>query len=163
MNRHVIDVPALIELQTRSLDRAGRGMLASWPAETAMDATELGEFFDAHRYCVLATASESGRPIARPVAFLVLDASVWLATVEGSRLRNLRRTPWVSIVVSAGDPGNHQAAVIDGAVTTTTGAPERVLTAWAAKHGSAADWADAWAQVSPERLFSYSAARATAE
>ena len=125
-----------------------------------MDATELGALFAAHRYCVLATASGRGRPLARPVAFLVLDASVWLATVDGSRLRNLRRTPWVSIVVSVGDPGAHQAVVIDGSVTTTTVPPERVRNAWVARHRSEADWADAWAEVRPERLFSYSAFKA---
>ncbi len=123
-----------------------------------MDEVELGAFLDAQRYCVLATATGSGRPIARPVAFLVLDASVWLATVDGSRLRNLRRTPWVSIVVSVGDSGAHQAVVIDGPVAITRDPPERVLAAWTARHGSDPDWADAWAEVQPERLVSYSAA-----
>lgn len=156
----VIDLTALIGLQTRSLERAGPGLRASWPAATAMDAGELGAFFEAHHYCVVATTSSRGRPVARPVAFLVLDASVWLATVEGSRLRNLRRTPWVSLVVAVGDRGAHQAVLIDGSVTTTTVPPDGVLTAWAARHGSPADWADAWVQVSPERLLSYSAARA---
>lgn len=124
-----------------------------------MDATELGAFLNAHRYCVLATATSAGKPVARPVAFLALDASVWLATVNGSRLRNLRRTPWVSIVVSVGDPGSHQAVVIDGPVTITTVPPERVRTAWASRHGSQPDWADAWVEVRPERLLSYSAVR----
>jgi nitroimidazol reductase NimA-like FMN-containing flavoprotein (pyridoxamine 5'-phosphate oxidase superfamily) len=149
----------LIELQAASLERAGPGLLASWPAETAMDAEELGAFLEAHRYCVLATTSGKGRPLARPVAFLVVDRSVWLATVDGSRLRNLRRTPWVSIVVSVGEPGGHQAVVIDGSVTTTTDAPPSVREAWAARHGSEPDWADAWAEVHPDRLVSYSAAK----
>ena len=153
----VVDLVALIELQAASLDGAGPGLRASWPAEAAMDTAELGAFFDAHRYCVLATATSKGRPLARPVAFLVLDTSVWLATVNGSRLRNLRRTPWVSIVVSVGEPGAHQAVVIDGSVTTTTVAPEPVRTAWASRHGSEADWADAWIEVYPDRLLSYSA------
>jgi nitroimidazol reductase NimA-like FMN-containing flavoprotein (pyridoxamine 5'-phosphate oxidase superfamily) len=121
-----------------------------------MGATELGAFLNTHRYCVLATTSGKGRPVARPVAFLVLDASVWLATVDGSRLRNVLRTPWVSIAVSAGDPGSHQAVVIDGPVTTTAVAPDRVRTAWAARHRSAADWAEAWCEVHPDRLLSYS-------
>ena len=101
-----------------------------------------------------------GRPLARPVAFLVHDASVWLATVDGSRLRNLRRTPWVSLVVSAGDAGVHEAVVIDGPVTITELASEPVRSAWAARHGSEAEWADAWAEVHPERLLSYSARKA---
>jgi nitroimidazol reductase NimA-like FMN-containing flavoprotein (pyridoxamine 5'-phosphate oxidase superfamily) len=155
----VIDLVGLIELQRESFERAGPGLRASWPAETAMDAEELEVFLGAHRYCVLATASSKGRPLARPVAFLVLDTSVWLATVDGSRLRNLRRTPWVSIVISVGDAGAHQAVVIDGPVTTTADAPPSVREAWVARHGSEPEWADAWAEVRPDRLISYSAAK----
>jgi nitroimidazol reductase NimA-like FMN-containing flavoprotein (pyridoxamine 5'-phosphate oxidase superfamily) len=61
-----------------------------------MDADELRWFLDAHRYCVLATATSKGRPAARPDAFTVVGASFWFATVAGARLRNLQRTPWAS-------------------------------------------------------------------
>lgn len=124
-----------------------------------MDGEELAAFFQAHSYCVLATATANGHPVARPVAFTVCDASIWLATVEGVRLRNLRRTPWVSIVVSTGDRGGHEAVVIDGTVDVTVSPPERVSAAWAARHGSAPAWADAWAEVRPTRLLSYSAGK----
>jgi hypothetical protein len=64
------------------------------------------------------------------VAFLVFGATVWLATVEGNRLQNLRRTPWLSIVVSVGEPETHQAVVIDGPVATMIAPPKEVLKAW---------------------------------
>jgi nitroimidazol reductase NimA-like FMN-containing flavoprotein (pyridoxamine 5'-phosphate oxidase superfamily) len=154
----VIDLDALTELQAASFARAGDGLRASWPPESAMSATELGEFLEAHRYCVLATVSPAGRPFARPVSFTVVGSSFWLATVAGSRLRNLRRAPWVSIVVSDGDAGAHRAVVIDGPATITEAPPDSVRSAWSARHGSRADWAVAWVDVGPERLVSYSAA-----
>jgi nitroimidazol reductase NimA-like FMN-containing flavoprotein (pyridoxamine 5'-phosphate oxidase superfamily) len=155
----VIDLDALTQLQASSLERAGPGLRESWPAANAMNTAELGQFLDAHLYCVLATATSRGRPLARPVSFLILDATVWLATVDGARLRNLRRTPWVSIVVSDGDRDAHQAVVIDGSVRIVAAAPDRVRAAWAARHGSAATWADAWCEVDPERLLSYDASK----
>lgn len=89
----MIDLDVLTRLQTASFKRAGAGLRASWPSESAMNTGELGVFLDAHRYCVLATVTSVGRPLARPVAYTPVGASIWLATVAGSRLRNLRRTP----------------------------------------------------------------------
>ena len=155
----MIDLAALVDLQASSFERAGLNLRTSWPADAAMDAGELGAFVDAHRYCVLATVTGRGKPLARPVAYLVFDTSVWLATVDGSRLRNLRRTPWVSLVISVGEPGAHQAVAIDGAATTMPDAPLPVRIAWAARHGSEPGWADAWVEVRPDRLISYSAAK----
>jgi nitroimidazol reductase NimA-like FMN-containing flavoprotein (pyridoxamine 5'-phosphate oxidase superfamily) len=122
-----------------------------------MNTEELGAFLDAHRYCVLATATSVGRPLARPVAYTLVGASIWLATVAGSRLRNLRRPPWVSIVISDGDRESHRAVVIDGPATVVDQAPAEVRAAVQARQGSAADWADAWVEVQPSRLLSYSA------
>jgi nitroimidazol reductase NimA-like FMN-containing flavoprotein (pyridoxamine 5'-phosphate oxidase superfamily) len=156
-DRGVIDVEALAELQRASFARAGGGLRDSWPQESALDVEELGAFLQAHSYCVLATATTSARPLARPVAFTVCDGSVWLATVEGARLRNLRRNPWVSIVISVGDRGDHEVVVIDGTVNVMASPPERVSAAWATRHGAAPAWADAWAEVRPTRLLSHSA------
>jgi len=94
------------------------------------------------------------------VAFTVFGASFWFATVAGSRLRNLERTPWVSLVVEAGDPGDHRAVVVDGPATIADMPSEQLLEAWVARHGSRADWASAWFKVQPTRLLSYSAKRA---
>jgi nitroimidazol reductase NimA-like FMN-containing flavoprotein (pyridoxamine 5'-phosphate oxidase superfamily) len=157
----VVDIEALAELQRASFAGAGAGLRSSWPEQSAMDGDELAAFFETHGYCVLATATASGHPIARPVAFTVCEASVWLATVEGVRLRNLRRTPWVSIVISIGDRGEHEVVVIDGTVDIMVSPPERVSAAWAARHGSAPDWADAWAEVRPTRLLSHSAPKSS--
>ncbi len=155
----VIDVDALVRLQDASLARAGGGLRSSWPPESAMDAEKLRSFFAEHPYCVLATTSPQGRPVARPVAFTVLGASFWFATVAGSRLLNLERTPWASLVVETGDSGDHQAGVADGPATIIGEPSKKLLAAWDARHGSHPDWASAWFEIQPTRMLSYSARR----
>ncbi len=156
----MIDVEALVQLQQESFARAQRGLRGSWPPGSAMDAQELGSFLDAHRYCVLATVSPREHPVARPVAFTVVGARFWFATVAGPRLRNLEGTPWASIVVSEGDAGDHRAVAVDGPATITRVASEELLAVWEARHESRAEWAAAWVEIQPTRLISYSAANA---
>jgi nitroimidazol reductase NimA-like FMN-containing flavoprotein (pyridoxamine 5'-phosphate oxidase superfamily) len=153
----MIDVEALGRLQEASFARAEGGLRSSWPRESGMDAEALRSFLDAHRYCVLATASSQRHPAARPVAFTVIGASFWFATVAGARLRNLERTPWASVVVAEGDGGEHRAVAADGPVTITREVSEELLAVWEARHGSRADWAAAWFEIQPTRLISYSA------
>jgi nitroimidazol reductase NimA-like FMN-containing flavoprotein (pyridoxamine 5'-phosphate oxidase superfamily) len=153
----VMDVEALIGVQTASYARAEVGLRTSWPPDRAMDAQQLRSFLDAHQYCVLATVTPGGHPVARPVAFTVVGVSFWFATVAGARLRSLERTPWASVVVAEGDAGEHEAVAADGQVTITRDPGEELLAAWEARHGSRAEWAVAWFELEPNRLVSYSA------
>jgi nitroimidazol reductase NimA-like FMN-containing flavoprotein (pyridoxamine 5'-phosphate oxidase superfamily) len=153
----MIDVDALIRLQEASFARAQDGLRSSWPRESGMDAAQLRSFLDGHRYCVLATTTAQLHPVARPVAFTVIGASFWFATVAGPRLRNLERTPWASIVVAEGDDGEHRAVAVDGPATITRQPSEQVLAGWEARHRSRAEWAAAWFEIQPARLISYSA------
>lgn len=152
----LVDAEALVRLQETSYQQAAPGLLRAWPAESAMDAEQLVRFLNEHRYCVLATVTSKQQPQARPVAFTVLGSAFWFATVAGARLRNLQRTPWVSLVVTEGDRGSHRAVVVDGSVTILENPSEQVLAAWEERHGSPAEWAAAWFEVRPARLFSYS-------
>lgn len=156
----MICVEALVRLQEASFARAEAGLRGSWPRDAAMDAEELRSFLDTHRYCVLATAASQGHPVARPVSFTVVGASFWFATVAGGRLRNLERTPWASIVVADGDPGDHRAVAADGPATVTDNPSEELLAVWDARHGSRAEWAAAWFEIKPTRLISYSSRKA---
>ena len=122
-----------------------------------MDAAELAAFLAERHWCVLATTSAQGHAQARPVAFTALGASFWFATVAGARLRNLRRTPWASLVVAAGEGDQHRAVAADGPTTIVARPPEELLAAWQERHGSRADWAAAWFELQPARLFSYAA------
>lgn len=152
-------VEALIRIQDASYARADQALHGSWPRESAMDAVELESFLDEHTYCVLATASPQSRAQARPVAFIVVHGSFWFATVRGGRLRNIDRTPWASMVVAEGQGESHRAVAADGPVLVAEPS-EGLKDAWEDRIGSRADWAAAWFELIPERLFSYAAHRA---
>ncbi|MGI8571249.1 MAG: hypothetical protein ACR2L9_01225 [Solirubrobacteraceae bacterium] len=77
--------------------------------------------------------------------------------MAGPRLRNLQRTPWVSVVISEGDRDAHRAVIIDGPVTVSVEASEELRRAWNIRHGNEAEWAAAWFELVPARLLSYSA------
>jgi hypothetical protein len=109
----VIEIDGLIEMQERTYATAGEALRRSWPPELAMDSATLRDFLEQHMFCVFAAADARGRPQARPVAFTVLRSSFWFATVAGARLRNVQRTPWVSVVIAEGD-GDHRAVIVDG-------------------------------------------------
>lgn len=153
----MIDAEALIAIQERSFEGAGEALRRSWPQESAMDAAELRAFLEEHTFCVLATTNAQGRAQARPVAYTVVSASFWFATVAGPRLRNVERTPWVSVVISEGDRGSHRAVIVDGPVTVSREASEELRSAWRTRHGNEAEWASAWFELAPARLLSYSA------
>ena len=152
-----MDIEALIRLQGDSHGRAGVGLAGSWPADSAMDESQLGAFLTERRYCVLATTNADGHAIARPVAYAVLGAAFWFATVAGARLRNLERSPWASVVIEDGDGDAHRAVAVDGPVTITDQPAAEVLDAWEARHGRMAEWAVKWFELRPRRLVSYTA------
>ena len=158
---------ALHGLQRRSYAAASEGLRAAWPERQALRVAGLTGLLGRHRYCVLATARPDGRAHAAPVAFAFVEGAFWIATVEGLRLRNLRASPWASLVVMEGEADEGEA-----------GAPHRALTAegsvalhgvdvvwprleavWLARHGHAPDWATAFAELRPSRVFSHDASR----
>jgi nitroimidazol reductase NimA-like FMN-containing flavoprotein (pyridoxamine 5'-phosphate oxidase superfamily) len=149
---------SLHDVQTASYRRASAGILRSWPLERALGADELDGFLDELRYCVLATTSGRGRPQARPVAFIPFGDAIWFATGASGRLSNLERMPWVSVVVSEGDGDEHRAVVADGPVTISSEPPDGLLAAWESRFGSRAEWAVAWLELRPERVYSYTSA-----
>ena len=149
----------LHEVQEASYRGADGALKGSWPAERAMDAAALEAFLAERRYCVLATTTASGRPQARPVAFTVAGASIWFATDAGGRLRNLERTPWVSVVIAEGEGEAHRAVAADGPVTLSREPPPELLERWEERFGSRADWAAVWFELRPARLYSYDAQR----
>lgn len=156
----MIDAEALVKVQGESYRRAGQSLTGSWPADSAMTAAQLRSLLEERHYCVLATTGAKGQAIARPVAFCAVGASFWFATVEGPRLRNLERQPWVSVVIEDGERGHHRAMVVDGRVMVRRQPPAPVLDLWRTRHGSPAAWAAAWAELVPERIFSYRADQA---
>jgi hypothetical protein len=120
-----------------------------------MAAPELRSFLDERLYAVLATTTRRAHAQARPIGFTVFDDSFWFATVAGGRLRNLQRLPWASLVVSEGEGDAHRAVAADGPVVIQAEAPNELLELWNRRFGNPAGWAAAWAELRPERLFSY--------
>ena len=158
---------ALLEIQRRSYAAATPGLRAAWPERQALDEAGLDALLGRRRYCVLATARADGRAHATPVAFAILDGTFWIATVEGLRLRNLRARPWASLVVMDGeaDEGEsnepHRALTAEGPVELhEIGAVwPRLEAEWLARHGHPPDWAAAFVELRPERVFSHDASR----
>jgi PPOX class probable F420-dependent enzyme len=152
----------LFELQRRSYERAGPAVLGSWPPEQAMSDEQLERYLDRRRFCVLATTTPSGAPQARPVAFVRLDGTLWFATVAGARLRNVRADPRVSVVVAEGDREEHAMILVEGTVEVHEDetARERVAAAWREQQGGTPDWAAAFLELRPTRVYSYVAADA---
>jgi nitroimidazol reductase NimA-like FMN-containing flavoprotein (pyridoxamine 5'-phosphate oxidase superfamily) len=145
----------LVHLQAESFARADSALRESWSLDRTMGAAELEAFLTEHTFCVLATTTGNGRPQARPVAFAVFGESFWFATVAGGRLRNVQRTPWVSVVISEGDGDRHRMVAVDGPVAVTADPPDGLLEHWEKRMGSQPEWARAWIELRPERLFSY--------
>lgn len=155
------DVEAILEVQRRSYDAAGEGVRRSWPEGDALDGRRLALLLDELRYGVLATARPDGRAHASPVAYSVEDGVFWIASVEGLRLRNLRATPWASLVIAEGrGAGSHRALTAEGPVRLHEGAAfesaRRLLDErWIARHDHAPDWASGFIELRPDRVFSH--------
>jgi hypothetical protein len=155
------DLEGLLDIQRRSYRSAGEGIRTSWPEKDALDRPRLARLLSDLRYGVLATARPDGRPHAAPVAFSYEDGAFWVASVEGLRLRNLRTTPWASLVISEGqDGGSHRALTAEGPVRVHEQAGfatvrDRLDARWRARHGRAPDWAAVFIELVPERVFSY--------
>jgi hypothetical protein len=152
----MIDRDDLDDLQRASDARAGAATSDGWPEAAAMSPAELIAFLRRNRYAVLATSSDSVRASARPVSYVAIGASVWLATVAGRRLRSLTTSPWASLVVTEGDGTDHLAVVLDCPVTILAEPPPVVADAWNEHFGSRAEWA-AWVHMRPTRLLSHAA------
>jgi len=76
----------------------------------------------------------------------------WLPTMAGSmRERNLRGTPWLTMVIAEGDHPVHIAVIAEGPaeVVPPPQVPADVRAA------ATADWVSTWIRVAAERLLSY--------
>jgi nitroimidazol reductase NimA-like FMN-containing flavoprotein (pyridoxamine 5'-phosphate oxidase superfamily) len=160
------DLDAIFAAQESSYRAARGGVRASWPEEQALDRDALRGLLEELVYGVLATARADGRAHAAPVAFSVAEGAFWVASVEGLRLRNLRATPWASLVLFQGQRGErHRALTAEGPVVlyedeAFAAARGRLDGAWTARHGKPPQWAVALLELRPERVFSHEEADA---
>ena len=158
------DWESLAAIQERSYSRASRALLSSYPRKHTMNAAELSSFLGKKKYAVLATTRPDGRAHAAIVGFTVWRGAFWVASVEGTKVRNLRSKPWASIVIFEGEPPvPHQAVMAEGPANvhaaSVLGTLGPLAERWDERHGRKPDWASALIELTPETLFSYDARR----
>jgi hypothetical protein len=155
------NVGRLLEIQRRSYRDSSAALRKSWPEEDALDGEHLARLLDELRYGVLATGRPDGRVHASPIAFSYENGAFWIASVEGLRLRNLRAKPWAALVVTEGqDEASHRALTAEGVVLLHDGVDfasfrDRLAEHWIARHRQLPDWATAFIELIPERVFSH--------
>jgi len=141
-------------LQDRTFARATTATAASYPRERRLDGTQLAAYLDRRAFAVVGSTRPDGRPHAAMSAYLRRDATFWLPTVAGSvRERNLRRKPWLTMVITEADHDEHIAVLIEGSaeIVQPSLAPADVRAA------VTGDWISAWIRLTAERLMSYAA------
>lgn len=140
------------DLQDQSFARATAATAISYPPERRLSADQLASYLDRRKFAVVGSGRADGRPHAAMSLYVRRDTTFWLPTMAGSvRERNLRRTPWLTMVIAEGDHPVHIAVIAEGSteVIAPPQVPQDVRTA------VSADWVDTWIRLTAERLLSY--------
>jgi hypothetical protein len=76
----------------------------------------LASYLDRRAFAVVASTRDNGLPHAAMSLYIRRGVTFWLPTMAGSvRERNLRGTPWLTMVIAEGDHPEHIAVIIEGA------------------------------------------------
>jgi nitroimidazol reductase NimA-like FMN-containing flavoprotein (pyridoxamine 5'-phosphate oxidase superfamily) len=143
-------------IQNRSYERATKSLLDSYPKSKSMNRNKLTDFLESKRYAVLATSRIDGRAHATPISFIVANNAFWIASVEGTRSRNLEAKPWASIVIFEGDKTEiHKAVIAEGPVKLHKTLDKNILEQYKKKVHGNLGWASVFIELKPERLFSF--------
>lgn len=141
-------------LQTETFARATTATTSSYPPERRLTATQLASYLDRRAFAVVGSTRADGRPHAAMSSYVRRDTTFWLPTVAGSvRERNLRATPWLTMVITEGDRGEHMVVILEGPAEIIAPAevPDDVRSA------ARGDWVNAWIRLTARRLLSYAA------
>lgn len=139
-------------LQDQSFARATAATCVSYPPQRRLSAAQLASFLDRRKFAVVGTARGDGRPHAAMSVYIRRGTTFWLPTMAGSvRERNLRRMPWITMVVAERDHPEHIAVIAEGPAQIME-PPDVPADVRAAMTG---DWVSAWIRVTAERLLSY--------
>ena len=141
-------------LQDRTFARSTAATAGSYPPESRLSPAQLAAYLDRREFTVIGSTRPDGRPHAALSLYVRRGATFWLPTVAGSvRERNLRAAPWLTLVVTEGDHGEHVVVLIEGPAVVTE--PEQVPAD--VRAAATGDWISAWIKVTAERLLSYAA------
>jgi general stress protein 26 len=139
-------------LQDRTFARATAATAVSYPPERRLSAAQLASYLDRRAFAVVSTTRGNGRPHAAMSVFVRRGVTFWLPTMAGSvRERNLRGTPWLTMVIAEGDHPEHITVIVEGPaeVVAPPQVPEDVQAA------VTGDWVSTWIRLTAERLLSY--------
>ncbi len=102
-------------LQDRTFARATAATAVSYPQERRLSAAQLASYPGRRAFAVVGSNRPDGRPHTAMSVYIRRGATFWLPTMAGSaRERNLRTTPWMTMVIAEGDHPEHIAVLIEG-------------------------------------------------
>ena len=102
-------------LQDQTFARGTAATTSSYPSDRRLTAVQLAGYLDRRAFAVGGSTRADGRPHAALSSYLRRDTTFWLPTAAGSvRERNLRATPWLTLVIAEGDRGDHIAVIVEG-------------------------------------------------
>jgi len=140
------------DLQDRTFARATAATAVSYPPERRLSADQLAAYLDRRVFGVVGSTRADGRPHMAMSVYVRRGTTFWLPTMAGSvRERNLRRTPWLTMVIAEGDHPVHIAVITEGPVAIVA-SPDVPADVRAAITG---DWVSEWICLTAERLLSY--------
>lgn len=139
-------------LQDRTFAQATAATAVSYPPERRLSAAQLASYLDRRTFAVVGSARADGRPHAAMSVYVRRGTTFWLPTMAGSvRERNLRSTPWLTMVIAESDHPAHIAVITEGPaqIVAPSDVPADVQAA------VTGDWVNAWICLSAERMLSY--------
>ena len=143
---------SLGSLQDRTFARSTAATAISYPPERRLSAAQLASYLERRAYAVVSSTRANGRPHTAMSLFYRRDVTFWLPTMTGSvRERNLRETPWLTMVIAEGDHPVHIAVIVEGPAEVV--APPQVPAD--VRAAVAGDWVSSWIHLTAERLLSY--------
>jgi nitroimidazol reductase NimA-like FMN-containing flavoprotein (pyridoxamine 5'-phosphate oxidase superfamily) len=139
-------------LQDRTFAQATAATAVSYPPERRLSAAQLASYLDRRTFAVIGSSRADGRPHAAMSVYVRRGTTFWLPTMAGSvRERNLRGTPWLTMVIAESDHPEHIAVITEGPAQVV--APSEVQAD--VRAAVTGDWVNAWICLTAERLLSY--------
>jgi hypothetical protein len=152
-------VETLSEIQERTFARATATTKGSYPPEDRLTEDELRAFLRRRAFAVVTSTRPDGRPHAAISSFACAGTTFWLPTGAGTvRERNIAAQPWVSLVITDGDRGEHISVIAEGPAEVVSAA----VVPPQARADAAGQWATRWIRLQTQRLLSYASGQARA-
>jgi hypothetical protein len=143
---------SLAAIQARTFAHATPATKGSYPPESRLTEHQLRDFLDRRAFAVVATSRPDGRPHTAISSFACAGTTFWLPTGSGTvRERNVSAQPWVSLVITEGDRGEHIVVIAEGEAEMVPAAqvPPEI------RDAGNGHWATQWLCVPVTRLLSY--------